>query len=151
MLLKTVFVSIVLGIALSNGAPSCCGTINVRVDPEVLYDEWAQYGKDREYYQDNTANGRVSYTSNDGKYAIWYDNRANNWAIGSVERRGTTDVRDNKYEVFQYNDNGSEEYCPNNLNPSTWFYQDWNDNGSFNWENEYWGNTQVGTHISCSN
>ena len=117
MLLKIVFVSLVLGITLSNGQPEvhpCC--LKVRVNgyelQNVLFSD-----------EPGTVNGRAHYTGKQenlpSHLALWYDNK--DWVIGSRSKRGKT----NNELWAQYADGvyhfvTSEENCPNNLDPWAW-------------------------------
>ena len=141
MLLKIVFVSLVLGIAFSNGAPqidflagtsSCC--IKLRVT-----DPWTGNTASGVYYANpiGTVNGRTRYTSEDEETAIWYDGR--NWAIGLDTVQTFKDVEENWNGVFHFAT--STEKCPNNLDLLSWKYRD----------GYVWENPKLGVGISCVN
>ena len=113
MLLKIVFVSLVLGIALSNGQPEvhpCC--LKVRVNGYELQNLVFSA-------EPGTANGRAHYTGNRENLALWYDNE--NWVIGSKSKQGKTwGELWGRYGDGVYHFVTSEENCPNNLDPWAW-------------------------------
>merc|ERR1712008_133992 len=139
MLLKIVFASLVLGIALSNGAPTCCRKIRVSGGRQK------QWGNPTgEYFaQPGTVNGRAHYTSKAGGLAIWYDKK--NWAIGLENFRGTTNVEENWNGVYLYvsSEEISMPICPYNFNVYlvTWKYRD----------GYVWENTEYPEEFFCEN
>ena len=134
MLLKILFVSLVLGIAYSNGAPSCCTKVRVN---DGRQKQWGNAASGVYYANFGTINGRAHYTSKEGGLAIWYDSK--NWAIGLESVQVFKDVEENWNGVFHFV--SSKENCPNNLDPWTWKYRD----------GYVWENTQVGLSIVCEN
>jgi len=102
----------------------CCNRVSVENYKGTFLQDLTYFNKD----STTLVNGKATYTSIDGQYAIWYDNKA--WAIGLNEyrNRGTTNVEQNWNGVYLYQN--SQDDCPNKTYETAYL---WKERDGYEW------------------
>jgi len=111
----------------------CCWKV------QVSYTNDARLSNDRPYIfgyyyaEPGLVNGKTHYTSKDGKYGIWF-NEKNSWMIGTTENRGR--IRGYAHSV------GRTDQCVEDI-PYTWKY--WLDTDNV----DLWIDAEKGLSVWC--